>query len=43
MESRWNQEALTVAFNRALSDELKDELAARDPATDLESLINKAI
>lgn len=37
MESGWNPEALTVAFNRALSDELKDELAARDPATDLES------
>ncbi len=43
MESGWNQEALTVAFNRALSDEIKDELAARDPATDLESLIDMAI
>lgn len=43
VESGWNQEALTVAFNRALSDELKDELAARDPAMDLESLIDMAI
>ncbi len=43
MESGWNQEALTVAFNRALSDEIKDELAARDPATDLESLIDMII
>ncbi len=30
MESGWNQEALTVAFNEALYDEIKD-----DPATDL--------
>ncbi len=43
MESGWNQEALTVAFNQALSDEIKDELAARDPETDLESLIDMAI
>ncbi len=43
MESGWNQEALTVAFNRALSDEIKDELAARDPATDLEPLIDMVI
>lgn len=43
LESGWNQEALTVAFNRALSEELKDELASRDPASDLESLIDMAI
>lgn len=34
---------MTVSFNRALSDELKDELAARDPAKDLVSLIDLAI
>lgn len=43
MESGWNQEALTVAFTRALADDIKDELAARDPVTDLESLIDMAI
>lgn len=43
MESGWNQEALTVAFNRALSDKFKKHLAARDPAKDLESLIDMVI
>ncbi|KAL0159739.1 hypothetical protein M9458_043464, partial [Cirrhinus mrigala] len=39
----WDQRALKAAFHRALSPELKDELAYRDPAPYLESLINVAI
>ncbi len=42
-ESEWDQRALKAAFHRALSHELKDELAYRDPAPDLESLIDVAI
>lgn len=42
-ESEWDQRALKAAFHRALSRELKDELAYRDPAPDLESLIDVAI
>lgn len=42
-ESGWDQRALKATFHRALSSELKDELAFRDPAPDLESLIDVAI
>ncbi len=42
-ESGWDQQALRVTFHRALSPYLKDELALRDPAPDLESLIDIAI
>ncbi|KAL0202531.1 hypothetical protein M9458_000549, partial [Cirrhinus mrigala] len=39
----WDQRALKAVFHRALSPELKNELAYRDPAPDLESLIDVAI
>ncbi len=42
-ESGWDQRALRAAFYRALSPDLKDELAFRDPAPDLESLIDISI
>lgn len=42
-ESGWDQRALRATFHHALSPELKDELAFRDPAPDLESLIDVAI
>lgn len=42
-ESGWDQRALRATFHHALSSELKDELAFRDPAPDLESLIDVAI
>jgi len=42
-ESGWDQRALKATFHRALSSELKDELAFRDPAPDLESLIDSSI
>lgn len=40
-KSGWDQRALRATFHHALSPELKDELAFRDP--DLESLIDVAI
>lgn len=42
-ESGWDQRALRATFHQALSPELKDELAFRDPSPDLESLIEVAI
>ncbi|KAL1255248.1 hypothetical protein QQF64_013309 [Cirrhinus molitorella] len=42
-ECGWDQRALRATFYQALSPELKDELAFRDPAPDLESLIDVAI
>ncbi len=42
-ESGWDQRALRATFHRALSPDLKDELAFRDPAPDLESLIDISI
>lgn len=42
-ESGWDQQALRTTFHHALSPEIKDELAFRDPAPDLESLIDVAI
>ncbi|KAI2665727.1 Transposon Tf2-9 polyprotein [Labeo rohita] len=41
-EAGWNSQALRAAFHNALSPEIKDELAFRDPAPDLESLIDVA-
>ncbi len=41
--SRWNNEALMVCFQGGLSEPLQDELATREPAADLESLIAVAI
>ncbi|RXN13472.1 Pol poly [Labeo rohita] len=41
--SGWNDEALMVCFQGGLSEPLQDELAPREPATDLESLIAMAI
>lgn len=39
-ESGWDQRALRATFYHALSPEIKDELAFRDPAPDLEALID---
>ncbi|KAI2650240.1 Transposon Tf2-6 polyprotein [Labeo rohita] len=41
-EAGWNSQALRAAIHNALSPEIKDELAFRDPAPDLESLIDVA-
>uniref|UniRef100_A0A4W5LKJ1 Retrotransposon gag domain-containing protein n=1 Tax=Hucho hucho TaxID=62062 RepID=A0A4W5LKJ1_9TELE len=41
--SGWNDEALRVCFQGGLSEPLQDELATREPAGDLESLIALAI
>ncbi|KAL1278509.1 hypothetical protein QQF64_025182 [Cirrhinus molitorella] len=41
--SGWNDEALMVCFQGGLSEPLQDELATREPAADLESLIAMAI
>ena len=38
-ESKWNMEALLATFQHGLSSCNKDELAAKDPVSDLESLI----
>lgn len=38
-ESAWNQEALIVMYLHDISEEVKDEHAARDLPTDLDSLI----
>ncbi len=43
LESGWDQRALRATFHRALSPNLKDELAFRDTAPDLESLIDIVI
>lgn len=42
-ESGWDQRALRATFHHALSPRLKDELVFREPASDLESLIDMAI
>lgn len=42
-ESGWNEQALQAAFHQALAPELKDELAFRDPAPNLDYLIDVAI
>lgn len=42
-ESGWDQRALRATFHHALSPGLKDELAFREPAPNLESLIDMAI
>lgn len=42
-ESGWNMEALMAAFRHGLSGCIKDELAAKDPAQDLEDLIDQTI
>lgn len=42
-ESGWNMEALIAAFRHGLSGSIKDELAAKDPAEDLETLIDQTI
>lgn len=36
-------EALIAAFHHGLSNCIRDDLATKDPATDLESLINQTI
>ncbi len=41
--SGWNDEALIVCFENGLSEELKDELATRDPVYSLERLIDQVI
>lgn len=42
-ECKWNEEALMAAFRKGLAGIIKDELAARDPVGDLESLIDQTI
>ena len=42
-ESDWNASSLTDAFYNGLSDDIKDELAARDPPEDLDALVATAI
>ena len=42
-ESKWNMEALLATFQHGLSSCNKDELAAKDPVSDLESLIDQTI
>ena len=42
-ESSWNAPSLFNAFYHRLSDRIKDELAARDPPTDLDCLVALAI
>lgn len=41
--SGWNDEALMVSFLNGLSEAIKDDLAIREPASDLEALIDQAI
>lgn len=41
--SGWNDEALMVCFQNGLSEIIQDDLATREPALDLESLIDQAI
>lgn len=42
-ESGWDERALKAIYHHALSPEIKDELAFRDPAPNFESLIDMAI
>jgi hypothetical protein len=42
-DSDWNASSLTDAFYNGLSDDIKDELAARDPPTVLDALVATAI
>ncbi|KAK3548349.1 hypothetical protein QTP70_010580 [Hemibagrus guttatus] len=39
----WNDESLMVCFLNGLSEAIKDDLATREPARDLETLIEQAI
>ncbi|KAK3556524.1 hypothetical protein QTP70_009070 [Hemibagrus guttatus] len=41
--SGWNDESLMVCFLNGLSEAIKDDLATREPARDLETLIDQAI
>lgn len=41
--SGWNNEALMVCFLNGLSEAIKDDLATREPAVDLETLMDQAI
>ncbi|KAK3525959.1 hypothetical protein QTP70_011400 [Hemibagrus guttatus] len=41
--SGWNDESLMVCFLNELSEAIKDDLAIREPACDLETLIDQAI
>lgn len=41
--SGWNHEALLTCFVNGLSEALKDELAIRDPISNLEALFDLAI
>ncbi|KAK3559268.1 hypothetical protein QTP86_009932 [Hemibagrus guttatus] len=41
--SGWNDESLMVCFLNGLSEAIKDDLAIREPARDLENLIDQAI
>ncbi|KAK3548470.1 hypothetical protein QTP70_013292 [Hemibagrus guttatus] len=41
--SGWNDECLMVCFLNGLSEAIKDDLAIREPARDLETLIDQAI
>ncbi|KAF7640741.1 hypothetical protein LDENG_00018150 [Lucifuga dentata] len=42
-ESGWNEEALQGAYLQGLSEQIKDELAARDETDSLDSLISLSI
>lgn len=42
-ETGWNMEALLAVFWHGLSSSIKDMLAAKDPVSDLESLIDQTI
>lgn len=42
-ESNWNAKALIAAFQHGLSGSIKDELATKEPAANLEALIYQAI
>ena len=42
-ECGWNEEALMAAFRQGLAGGIKDELAAKDPVSDLDSLIDQTI
>ncbi len=41
--SGWNNEALMVCFLNGLSEAIKDDMAIREPARDLETLVDQAI
>lgn len=42
-ESRWDKLALQGVFTRGLTENIKDELAARDETSDLDSLISLTV